>query len=71
VTQTATTSEQLDSLDLEILRLLASGATGHALARTINLPPRTAQRRIQDMKRRFGATSTIEVVVDAVRRGLV
>jgi len=58
-------------LDLEILGLLAQGLTIDAIARKIGLSDRTVRRRLRTVADELGVDSSIEVVVYAVREGLI
>lgn len=62
---------ELDSVDVEILRMLSQGAQGESIATHLGLTVRTLQRRIAGIKVRLGARSTIAAVVCAIRRGLI
>ncbi|GAA1516799.1 helix-turn-helix domain-containing protein [Nocardioides humi] len=58
-------------LDLEILGLLAQGLTIDAIGRKIGLSDRTVRRRLRTVADELGVDSSIEVVVHAVRAGLI
>jgi DNA-binding NarL/FixJ family response regulator len=57
--------------DLEILRHLAEGQTVGVVARRVGLSERTVRRRLRTMADEAGVDTTIEVVVRAVRSGLI
>lgn len=61
----------LDPTDAAIMRLLAEGWTFGSISRRLTLSERTVRRRIRIVADEIGADSTIEVVVWAVRRGLI
>jgi DNA-binding NarL/FixJ family response regulator len=58
-------------LDNEILRLLSTGQTTDAIARRVGVSERTVRRRLRTVADEIGVDSSIEVVVHAVRRGLI
>ncbi|MDQ6522621.1 LuxR C-terminal-related transcriptional regulator [Nocardioides sp. LHD-245] len=58
-------------LDLEILSLLARGLTIDAIGRRIGVSDRTVRRRLRTVADELGVDSSIEVVVHAVRTGLI
>ncbi|TYL49945.1 response regulator transcription factor [Nocardioides sp. BGMRC 2183] len=57
--------------DLAILRLLAEGFTTDVIAGRVGLSERTVRRRLRQTADELGLDSSIEVVVHAVRRGLI
>lgn len=62
---------QPSRLDLEILRLLSEGETTEAIARRVGVSERTVRRRLRAVADTIGVDSSIEVVVHAVRTGLI
>lgn len=60
-----------DPIDLAIVGLLAEGSTVDAIARKVGLSERTVRRRLRVLAAGLGVETTIEVVVHAVRSGLV
>ncbi len=60
-----------DGVDLAILAGLANGETVDVVARHAGLSERTVRRRLRAMADDLGVDATIEVVVHAVRRGLI
>ncbi len=58
-------------VDLEILAHLAEGLTVDGTARRVGLSGRTVRRRLRSLADEIGVDSTIETVVQAVRRGLI
>jgi DNA-binding NarL/FixJ family response regulator len=57
--------------DVEILSLLAAGLTTDVIARKVGLSERTVRRRLRAIADEIGVDSSIEVVVHAVRAGLI
>jgi len=57
--------------DVEILSLLAAGHTTDVIARKVGLSERTVRRRLRAVADDLGVDSSIEVVVHAVRAGLI
>lgn len=67
----AGTTPSVDRTDLAILTLLAAGSTVDVVARTVGLSERTVRRRLRLIADDLGVETTIEVVVKAVRAGLI
>lgn len=59
------------ALDIEILRLLSRGHTTHTIARRVGVSERTVRRRLRSVADEIGVESSIEVVVHAVRAGVI
>ncbi|MFC5729449.1 MULTISPECIES: helix-turn-helix domain-containing protein [Nocardioides] len=57
--------------DVEILALLAAGLTTDLIGRRVGLSERTVRRRLRAIADELGVDSSIEVVVHAVRVGLI
>jgi DNA-binding NarL/FixJ family response regulator len=57
--------------DREILARLAEGETIDVIARHVRMSERTIRRRLRAMADVIGVETTIEVVVFAVRQGLI
>ena len=57
--------------DVAILRLLSEGNTTDAIARKVGMSERTVRRRLRTIADELGVDSSIEVVVHAVRHGLI
>lgn len=55
--------------DLQVLVLLASGATDESIARQLGLSTRTVERRVRAMLDRLGAETRFQAGVQAARRG--
>jgi DNA-binding NarL/FixJ family response regulator len=62
---------ELEAQDVEILGLIAAGQTVEAVARRLGLSERTIRRRLRALADAHGCGSTIELVVAAVRHGLL
>jgi DNA-binding NarL/FixJ family response regulator len=65
------TPDAIDRTDLVILGHLADGKTVEYVARRLEVSERTVRRRLRVLADDLGVDSTIEVVVTAVRRGLI
>jgi len=57
--------------DLEIMRLLVDGLTLESIARRLDVSERTVRRRLQATADALGVDSTLQAIVEAVRRGLI
>ena len=60
-----------DELTLRILAELAAGATGAEAAAACNVSESTLARRLQTLRQQWGLENNMQVVVRAVRIGLV
>src|SRR3989442_5316533 len=63
--------EPLTSRELEVLRLLASGASSHSASETLGISTATLRAHVQNVLRKLGAHSRLEAVAEAARLGLV
>ncbi len=61
----------LEDGDRTILGLLARGQTVEVVARRLGVSERTVRRRLRAIAGEIGVDTTIEVVVHAVRIGLI
>jgi DNA-binding NarL/FixJ family response regulator len=61
----------LSEQDLEILRLLAEGASSREVADRLYWSEITAKRKIQDIVEKLAATNRVHAVAEAMRRGLI
>jgi DNA-binding NarL/FixJ family response regulator len=61
----------LTELHLDVLRLLATGATDAAIAAAIHTSERTVRRRLKDIGLLLDRSSRTAIVVEALRRGLL
>jgi len=57
--------------ELLMISLVAADEKDDAIARHLSVAKRTAQRRLSRLMRKMGATSRIQLVIEAVRRGIV
>ncbi|HEX9891895.1 MAG TPA: LuxR C-terminal-related transcriptional regulator [Actinomycetota bacterium] len=55
--------------ELEVMRLIVSGLTDHAIARRVGVSVITVRRRAARIRRRLGASTRIEAAVLAAKRG--
>lgn len=60
-----------EEVDLAILRFLAEGLTTDRVARRVGLSERTVRRRLRAAADDLAVDTSIEVVVRAVRDGLI
>jgi DNA-binding NarL/FixJ family response regulator len=60
-----------ESVDVEILRLTAAGLTIEVVGRRLDLSERTVRRRLRALADEVGVDTSIEVVVHAVRTGVI
>ena len=60
-----------DPDDLRLLALLADGTTIDGAARKVGVSDRTVRRRLRVLADELGVETTIEVVVRAVRSGVI
>ncbi len=63
--------EPLTARELEVLRLLAGGASTSSAAETLGISTATLRAHIQAVLRKLGAHSRLEAVAEAARLGLV
>jgi DNA-binding NarL/FixJ family response regulator len=63
--------EPLTARELEVLRLLASGASTGAGAELLGISPATLRAHVQAILRKLGAHSRLEAVAEAARLGLI
>jgi DNA-binding NarL/FixJ family response regulator len=61
----------LSHADLDLLRMLASGAVADAVARKLRTSERTVRRHIRNICDELGVATPIEAVVWAAHRGLL
>jgi DNA-binding NarL/FixJ family response regulator len=68
---TESESEELSGRELEVLRLLASGASNKAIAAQLVLSASTVKTHISNIFDKLGAQSRTEAVRIALQRGLI
>lgn len=61
----------LDLRRIEVLRLLATGATTRAIARELHLSERTVKTLVHDIQLSLGTTTRAQAAAEAVRMGLI
>ena len=64
-------SGTLSETDLAIIRLLSVGLTNKEISARVNLSPHTIKDHIEKLCTVFGVRSRVEVVAEALRRGLI
>lgn len=64
-----TTSDGLEPVERELIRLLASGHTDETVGRKLGLSVRTVRRLMSDLTQRLGASSRFQAGAEAARRG--
>lgn len=67
----AESREGVRTQDLWILRFLAEGLTFDAVGRRLGISARTARRRMRDLCEEWQVGTTVEAIVEAVRKGLI
>jgi DNA-binding NarL/FixJ family response regulator len=74
VGQPASVSKALSELttrELEVLRLLATGASNEAIAQALGISPTTLRNHISNLYRKLRINDRVQAVIVAVREGLV
>lgn len=61
----------LSDQELQLLKLIAEGASTPDMVRALYLSDRTVKRKIRDILAKLGATSRAQAVAEAYRRGLL
>lgn len=61
----------LSEQEIEVLRLLAEGATSRDIADRMFWSEITVKRKVQDITEKLEATNRVQAVAEAVRRGLI
>lgn len=69
--QTRLLGQQLTPRELEVLELLARGAGGREIARTLGVAPNTVRTHVQSILSKLQVHSRLEAAAFAVRNGLV
>jgi DNA-binding NarL/FixJ family response regulator len=62
---------RLTQTEHRILKLVASGKTSRGIAKLLKISPRTVETHRGNVMNKLGATSTVEMVIIAYRRGLI
>lgn len=63
--------KRFDGEEIALLALLSRGRTARTIARTLDCSERTVRRRTHELCERVGVDTPIEVVVLAVRHGVI
>jgi len=61
----------LSERDKEVLLHVADGLSDREIAAKLNLSPKTINFRVEEMKRKLGAKTRVQVVAIALRRGWI
>ncbi len=61
----------LEEQDLQILVLVAQGATNEDIAKTTSWSERTVKRRIEEICEKLGTRNRAQAVAEAIKRGLI
>ena len=69
--RTEPTGPDLTARELEVLTLIAGGASGPAIAQQLNLSPSTIKTHLQRMCDKLGVSGQAAAVAEAMRRGLL
>ena len=64
-------SPQLTKRELEVLTELAKGDTAKQISETLHISTGTVESHRRNLILKFGAKNTVELVVKAVREGVV
>lgn len=64
-------AQALTGRELQVLRCLAAGSSSRAIAAELDLSPETVRTHVQAIRRNLGASSRLEAVASALRRGTI
>ncbi len=67
----ARSESDLSEQDIQVLSLIAQGATNEEIAQTTHWSERTVKREIEKIMSNLGARNRAQVVAEAIRRGLI
>jgi DNA-binding CsgD family transcriptional regulator len=62
-------SPEMSAGESELVKLVAAGASAPEIARSLGISVRSAERRLAELRDRFGAGSSAELVAYLARRG--
>lgn len=65
------TPETLSNRELEVLNLIAGGASNKVIASSLNISESTAKTHIQSIFNKLGVNDRTEAVTEAVKKGLI
>lgn len=69
--RTAAPKPELTARELEVLALIAGGASGPAIAKRLYLSPSTVKTHVQRLCEKLGVSGQAAAVAEAMRRGLL
>lgn len=61
----------LSDKEIQVLRLIAQGATNEEIAQQIHWSERTVKREIEDVMTKLGARNRAQAAAEAIRRGII
>jgi DNA-binding NarL/FixJ family response regulator len=62
---------ELSTAEWRVLRFTAEGLTSSQIARRMNCAHRTAEQRVISIRRKLGAVNRVDMVVKAMRMGML
>lgn len=63
--------EELNERERDVLNWVAAGKSDWQVAQILSVSPKTVNYHVENAKRKLGAVSRIQAVVEAVRLGLI